>query len=129
MGFEEFNAFQEELERAEKEQEEQLELTKKNDKHDDWGFVEVLKERQKHKDALRKRLEILRFNEKEIEKLFKIISKAEHKMEEVKSKYDYKAKIKGSGVKLQNDLLEIQIKMKEEFDKEFKNIFQQKKKQ
>lgn len=129
MSFEEFDAFQEELERAQKEQEEQAKLNKKKEeKVNDWGFSEVLKERQKHKDALRNRLLAQNFNEKEIEKLFKIISKAELEMEELKSKFDYSAKIVGSGIKLQKDLIEVQRKMKEEFDKEFIKILQSKKK-
>ena len=125
MSFEEFQEFQEQLERAQKE-EEQKEKLKKEEHIDDFGFSKVLEERQKHKDALRRRLEILKFNEKEINKLFEIISKAEVEMEEVKAKYDYKAKIAGSGVKLQNDLIAIQKKMKEDFDKEFKRIIEKK---
>lgn len=129
MSFEEFDAFQEELERAQKEEEEQLKLNKKKEEGNDWGFSEVLKERQKHKDALRKRLQIQKFSEKEIDRLLKIISKAELEMEEIKSKFDYKAKVVGSGVKLQKDLIEVQKKMKEDFDKEFKQIIAEKKKQ
>ena len=56
------------------------------------------------------------------------ISKAEQEMEVVKVQYNYKAKIKGSGVKLQQDLINIQLKMKEEFDKEFLKILKEKKK-
>lgn len=129
MSFEEFSEFQEELEKAQKEQEEHSKLNKKENEGDDWGFGEVLKERQKHKDALRKRLVAQKFTNKEIDRLFKIISRAEEEMEIIKSKFDYKAKIVGSGVKLQKDLVQIQLKMKEEFDKEFKRIIQEKKKQ
>ncbi|MBQ4646131.1 MAG: hypothetical protein IJB79_02165 [Candidatus Gastranaerophilales bacterium] len=128
MSFEDFNQFQEELERAQKEQEELSKLNKKKEEGaNDWGFGEVLKERQKHKDALRERLLAQNFSEKEIEKLFKIISKAEEEMEEVKSKFDYKAKIRGSGVKLHNDLIEIQNKMKKDFDEEFNQMLKNKK--
>lgn len=128
MSFEDLDAFQEELERAQKEQEEYSKLNKKEEDGNDWGFGEVLKERQKHKDALRKRLENQNFSENEIEKLFKIISKAELEMEEIKSKFNYKARIPGSGVKFQKDLYEIQMRMKDEFDKEFKRMLQEKKK-
>ena len=130
MSFEEFQEFQElqeQLERAQKEQE-QKEKLQKEDKIDDFGFSKVLEERQKHKDSLRRRLEILKFSESEIEKLFKIISKAEIEMEEIKAKFDYKAKIRGSGYKLQQDLIAIQKKMKEDFDKEFSKIIEKKKK-
>lgn len=125
MSFEEFQEFQEQLERAQKEQE-QKEMLQKPEQIDDFGFSKVLDERQKHKDSLRRRLEIQKFSENEIDKLFKIISKAEIEMEEVKSKFDYKAKIRGSGVKLQQDLIAIQKKMKEDFDKEFKKIIEKK---
>ena len=127
MSFEEFEAFQKEIEQAQKEQEEQSELNKKLEEPDDWGFSEVLKERQKHKDSLKKRLENLKFNEKEIQRLFKIISKAEFEMEKVKQGYDYKSKIPGSGVKLRDSLVAIQNKMKEDFDKEFQRIIIEKK--
>ena len=125
MSFEEFQEIQEQLERAQKEQE-QKEKLQKEEHIDDFGFSKVLEERQKHKDGLRRRLEIMQFSEKEIDKLFKIIEKAEVNMEEVKAKFDYKAKIKGSGVKLQQDLIAIQLKMKEDFDKEYKRIIEKK---
>ncbi|MBE7708003.1 MAG: hypothetical protein E7Z88_04760 [Cyanobacteria bacterium SIG27] len=121
MSFEDFQEIQEQLERAQKEQE-QKEKLQKEEQIDDFGFSEVLEERQKHKDALRERLEKQNFSKKEIEKLFDIISKAEIEMEEVKAKFDYKAKVPGSGVKLQQDLIDIQKKMKLEFDIEFYKI-------
>lgn len=124
MSFEDLNAFQNELERA---QDELEKIQEQQEKPDDFGFSEVLKERQKHKDALRVRLEKQNFSEKEIEKLFKIISKAEEEMEKVKAKFDYKAKIPGSGLKLQKDLTDIQNIMKKEFDLEFYKILQSKK--
>ena len=80
MSFDEFYDFQEEIEKAQKEQDEQEKLNR-NDQFDDFGFGEVLEERQKHKYALRERLEKQNFTSKEIEKLFNIISKAEEEME------------------------------------------------
>lgn len=125
MSFEDFSEFQNELERA---QDELDKINKQEQKTDDFGFSEVLKERQKHKDALRLRLERQNFTKKEIEKLFKIISKAEDEMEKIKAKFDYKAKVVGSGVKLQKDLIDVQKKMKEEFDREFGKILNEKRK-
>ena len=66
MSFEDFNLFQEELERAQNEAEQEAKLAK--EEIDDFGFSEVLKERQKHKDALRVRLEKQNFTEKDLYK-------------------------------------------------------------
>lgn len=125
MNFDDISEFQNQLEQAQKDLEE---IQKQEEKSNDFGFSEVLKERQKHKNALRERLEKQDFTKKEIEKLFKIISKAEDEMEKIKAKFDYKAKIPGSGIKLQTDLIEVQKKMKKEFDIEFYKILQAKKK-
>lgn len=125
MNFDDISEFQNQLEQAQKDLEE---IQKQEEKPNDFGFGEVLKERQKHKNALRERLEKQNFTKKEIEKLFKIISKAEDEMEKIKAKFDYKAKIPGSGIKLQADLIEVQKKMKKEFDIEFYKILQAKKK-
>lgn len=125
MNFDDISELQNQLEQAQKDLEE---IQKQEEKPNDFGFGEVLKERQKHKIALRERLEKQDFTKKEIEKLFKIISKAEDEMEKIKAKFDYKAKIQGSGIKLQADLIEVQKKMKKEFDIEFYKILQAKKK-
>ncbi len=125
MSFDEFQEFQNELEKAEKEINAPKEQAKKEE--DDFGYKEVLAERQKHKDALKERLIKQNFTQKEIDKLFKIISKAEIDMEKVKSAYNYKSKIPGAGIKLRDTLIEIQNKMKADFDKEFNEMILKKK--
>ena len=125
MSFEDLNAFQNELERV---QEEMEKIQEQQEKPDDFGFSEVLKERQKHKDALRERLGKQNFTPKEIDKLLKIISKAEDEMEKIKSKFEYKPKVPGSATKFKQDLIDIQKRMKLEFDREFYRILLEKNK-
>ena len=69
MSFEDFNAFQEELEIAQAELEE---IQEQQEKPDDFGFSEVLKERHKHKEALRERLKKQNFTQKESLKFIKL---------------------------------------------------------
>ena len=125
MSNDDFFLFQEELEQA------QVEVEKEHqeiiEKKDDYGFAQVLAERQKKKEALKERLVKQNFSEKEIEKLFKIIEKAEDEMEKIKKAYDYKAKIKGASVKMRDDLIAVQNKMKKDFDEEFIKMLKQKK--
>lgn len=125
MSNDELFEFQQQLEQAQEEVEkEHQEIIEKKD---DFGFSEVLKERQKKKDALKERLINQNFTDKEIDKLFKIIEKAENEMEKIKKAYDYKAKIKGASVKMRDDLIAVQNKMKQDFDKEFMKMLNQKK--
>ena len=125
MSFEDIFQFQQALEKAEKELAE-IEKENTEEKKDDYGFSEVLKERQKKKDALKEKLLTLNFTEKEINKLFKIISSAEDEMEKIKKGYNYKEQIPGQAVKMQKDLLETQRKMKIAFDSEFDKILKAK---
>ena len=48
-------------------------------------------------------------------------------MEKLKIKYDYKAQIPGAALKLRSDLIQIQIQMKKDFDREFDLILESKK--
>ena len=125
MSNDELFEFQQQLEQA------QVEVEKEHqeiiEKKDDFGFAQVLAERQKKKEALKERLVKQNFSEKEIEKLFKIIEKAEDEMEKIKKTYDYKAKIKGASVKMRDDLIAVQNKMKKDFDEEFIKMLKQKK--
>ena len=125
MNNDELFEFQQQLEQA------QVEVEKEHqeiiEKKDDYGFAQVLAERQKKKEALKERLVKQNFSEKEIEKLFKIIEKAEDEMEKIKKAYDYKAKIKGASVKMRDDLIAVQNKMKKDFDEEFIKMLKQKK--
>ena len=122
MNHDDLEEFQKALEQAKKE-----ENTNQDEIDDDFGFREVLIERQKHKDALKERLIKQNFSDKEIDKLFKIIKKAEDDMEKVKKSYNYKSGVPGAGIKLKNDLIEIQNKMKSDFNKEFMEMLEKKK--
>ena len=122
MNHDDLEEFQKALEQAKKE-----ENTNQDEIDDDFGFREVLIERQKHKDALKERLIKQNFSDKEIDKLFKIIKKAEDDMEKVKKSYNYKSGVPGAGIKLKNDLIEIQNKMKADFNKEFMEMLEKKK--
>lgn len=125
MSNDELFEFQQQLEKAQEEVEkEHQEIIEKKD---DFGFSEVLKERQKKKDALKERLINQNFTDKEIGKLFKIIEKAEDEMEKIKKAYNYKAKVKGASVKMRDDLIAVQNKMKKDFDEEFMKMLKQKK--
>lgn len=126
MSFDDFLEFQNAINEAQKEQEQKKELLD-SDKKDDFGFSEVLKKRQEKKDALKLRLEKLNFSQKEIDKLFKIIHKAEIEMEEIKAKFDYKSRVPGAGKKLYNDLIAIQEKMELDFNSEFNKMLIEKK--
>lgn len=125
MSFEEFEEFQQQLEHAQRE-EEQKEKLKAKTNINDFGLSEVLEERQKHKDLLRERLKTQNFSEKEIDKLFGIISKAELEIEKIKANFDYTAKIRGSEIKFKNDIDFIREKMNKEFNLEFYKILYEK---
>ena len=125
MSFEDIFQFQQELEKAEKELN-ALETEQEKPKKNDFGYSEVLKERQKKKDDLKGKLLSLNFSEKEVNKLLKIISNAEAEMEKIKKGYNYKEQIPGQAVKMQKDLLEVQRKMKLNFDAEFDKMLKAK---
>lgn len=125
MSFDEMFELQKEIERAQKEQE-NIEKLKASDNENDFGFSEVLKERQKKKDVLRSQLLSTGLDDEDIDRLFEIISKAEEEIEEVKRAFDYKARISGSAEKMYNDIIAIQKKMKIDFDEEFKKIYKAK---
>lgn len=124
MSFDDILEFQSEIDRIEKEEEHKEAL--KGDSKDDFGFSEILEERQKKKENLRKQLLSLNLNDNEIDKLFEIIVKAEEEMEKVKRNFDYKAKIPGSAEAMQNELISIQNNMKKAFDDEFERIYRAK---
>ncbi len=124
MNNDELFELRQQLEEAQKEVEKEQ---KDNIEQDDFGYSEVLKERQKKKDALKERLIKQNLSDKEIEKLFRIIEKAEAEMEKIKKNFNYKAKIQGASIKLHDDLIAIQNKMKKDFDEEFTRILRQKK--
>ncbi|MBQ8635122.1 hypothetical protein IJX73_01150 [bacterium] len=124
MSFDDFLAFQQEINRIEKEEEHKEAL--KNKANEDFGFGAVLEERQKKKENLRAQLLSLNLNDNDIDKLFQIITLAEEKMEQIKKEFDYKAKIPGSAEAMQKNLIDIQKKMKQDFDNEFEKIYRAK---
>ena len=87
------------------------------DENDETGFNDVLFERQKHLAALRERLKKYYLTDEEIDKLFEIIINAEMKIEEVKRSFKTKDYTEEDLDKFQQKLLDIQNKMKEDFDK------------
>ena len=124
MNEDELFLFQEELEQAQKEEENKQKIKSQND--NDFGFDEVLKERQKKKDALKERLRNQNLTNREIAKLFSIIEKAEIEMEVIKRDYDYNLKVPGQAVKMRQNLIDVQLKMKKDFDEEFMKILKKK---
>lgn len=95
-------------------------------KEDDFGFSEVLKERQKKKDALRERLKKYYLTDKEIDELFKIIQKAEDKMEKIKKSVNYKTCEFGETIQMQNRLIATQNQMKNDFDTALSKLLKKK---
>ena len=87
------------------------------DENDETGFNDVLFERQKHLASLRERLKKYYLTDDEIDKLFEIIINAEIKMEEVKRGFKTKNYTPEDLSKFEQKILDIQNKMKEDFDK------------
>ena len=93
---------------------------------DSFGFNEVLEQRKEKKEALRQRLYKYYLKDDEIDELFKIIEKAEEKMEKIKKSVNYEKKVPGDATKMQEKLFEVQKKMKEDFDKELSKVLKKK---
>ena len=125
MSFEDMLQFQLELEKAEKELA-KIEKEALENKKEDFGYAEVLKEREKQKELLKQRLLSINFSEKEIAKLLKIVTNTEEEMDKIKKSYNFNKQIPGQSVKMQQDLLEAQKKMKITFDAEFDKILKSK---
>lgn len=87
------------------------------DENDDSGFNEVVYARQAKFKQIRERLKGYYLTDKEIEKLFEIITKAEIDMENIKRKFNAKKYTEDDLKKFQQKLIDIQNKMKEDFDK------------
>lgn len=86
------------------------------DPNDDSGFNELVFKRQEKLKALKVRLKKYYLTDKEIDDLFQIIIKAEIEMEQVKRKFNAKKYTEIDLVKFQNKLIDIQKKMKKDFD-------------
>lgn len=81
------------------------------------GFNEVLFKRQEKINALRERLKQYYLTDEELDHLFKIIEQAEMDMEKVKRKFNGKNYDHVDMMRLQKDLVLIQKKMKDDFEK------------
>ena len=110
------------------------------DPNDKTGFNDVLMNRQFTLKSLKERLKKYYLTDKEIDKLFEIIYKAENEMEEIKKSVDYKKATQIDLNNLYRNLLGVQLKMREDFDKKLnaflkakyekaKKIVEQRKKQ
>ena len=86
----------------------------------------MLKERKTHKDALRQRLYKYYLKDDEIDELFKIIEKAENKMDKIKNNINYEKTEAGDIIRMSEKLKDVQNKMKEEFEKELSKTLKRK---
>ena len=86
------------------------------DPDDDSGFNEIVFKRQEKLKALKVRLKKYYLTDREIDDLFQIIIKAEIDMEQVKRKFNARKYTEMDLVKFQNKLIDIQKKMKKDFD-------------
>ena len=86
------------------------------DSNDESGLNQVIKQRQQKLSSLRERLQKYYLEDDEIDKLFKIIIDAEIKMEKIKASTDFKKATSKDLLAFQKRLIDIQNKMKEEFD-------------
>lgn len=96
------------------------------DPDDDSGFNEILFQRQSQHKAIEKRLKGYYLSEKEIDKLMEIIIKAEMEMENIKRKFNTKKYTEKELFKLRKNLLEIQVKMKKDFDESLNKVLKKK---
>lgn len=92
-------------------------LEKFFDENDDSGFNEVVFARQAKFKQIRERLKGYYLTDEEIEKLFEIITNAEIDMENIKRKFNSKEYTREDLVEFEKKLIDIQNKMKEDFDK------------
>lgn len=92
-------------------------LEKFFDENDDSGFNEVVFARQAKFKQIRERLKGYYLTDEEIEKLFEIITNAEIDMENIKRKFNADNYTKEDLIEFEKKLIDIQNKMKEDFDK------------
>lgn len=95
------------------------------DPDDKQGFNKVIFERQNKLKALRERLKQYYLNDNELDILFKIIERAEFDMEKVKKKFPKNYETTDM-MRLQKDLVMIQKKMKEDFEKKLSEMLKAK---
>ncbi|MBR1617836.1 hypothetical protein IJ670_06760 [bacterium] len=89
----------------------------------DNGLSTVILERQAKLDVLRKNLiEKYYLEDDEIDKLFKIIIDAEIKIEKIKQTTDFSKATNKDLIDFQQKLIDIQDKMKQDYDKKLEQI-------
>ncbi|MBR6163240.1 hypothetical protein IKQ26_05085 [bacterium] len=96
------------------------------DPNNKMGFNEVLFARQEKINALRERLKQYYLTDEELDHLFKIIEQAEMDMEKVKRRFNGKNYDHADMMKLQKDLVLIQKKMKDDFEKKLSDTIKAK---
>jgi len=101
-------------------------LEKYFDAEDTSGFKEVIYARQAKLKQIRQRLQGYYLTDKEIDKLFEIIVKAEMDMENIKRKFNAKKYTEKDLNDLSTKLIDIQNKMKEDFDKKLNKMLKDK---
>ncbi len=101
-------------------------LEKYFDADDNSGFKEVIYARQAKLKQIRQRLQGYYLTDQEIDKLFEIIVKAEMDMEHVKRKFNAKKYTEKDLTDFSNKLIDIQNKMKEDFDKKLNKMLKDK---
>ena len=101
-------------------------LEKYFDPNDDSGFTEMIFERQEKLKSLRERLKQYYLTEKELDNLFKIIEKAEMDIEKVKRSFKKKDYDRLDLFKFQKKILEIQVKMKKDFEEKLEKTIKEK---
>ena len=87
---------------------------------------QVQQVRELHKMALRQRLAKYHLTSEEIDKLFLIFTKAEEKIEKIQINMDYKKAKQIDLIEMQEKILTVQNKMKEEFEENLKKIIKNK---
>ena len=87
---------------------------------------QVQQVRELHKMALRQRLAKYHLTSEEIDKLFLIFTKAEEKIEKIQINMDYKKAKQIDLIEMQDKILTVQNKMKEEFEENLKKIIKNK---
>lgn len=101
-------------------------LEKYFDPNDNTGFKEVVFARQAKFKQIRQRLEGYYLTDEEIDKLFEIIIKAEMDMESVKRRFNAKNYTEQDLNNFSKKLIDIQNKMKEDFDKKLQKMLKEK---
>ncbi len=96
------------------------------DPEDESGFNEILFQRQAQHKAIKERLKGYYLNDKEIDKLLEIIIKAEMEMEKKKRKFNAKKFTEKDLFLLRKSLMEIQVKMKKDFEESVSKLIKKK---